>query len=168
MLSAAEGRGNVVIHRGIDQSQGDDNGHVGRPCEVSLAPPCPELFCELRGLSRHSYFGPRTCSRSEKPRSSIPSSAWMNPRSLWMCPCDGLSLDHRQAARSCGPTCARCCGHMHHRRAQIARSTARRRNAKGRNDQRVCIFVPELCCRGFSWRGFKTPKLFSAPNYLKQ
>ena len=29
--------------------QGDDNGHVGRPCEVSLAPPCPELFCELRG-----------------------------------------------------------------------------------------------------------------------
>jgi hypothetical protein len=30
--------------------QGDDNGHVGRPCEVSLAPPCPELFCELRGL----------------------------------------------------------------------------------------------------------------------
>ena len=38
------GRGNVVIHRGIDQSQGDDNGHVGRPCEVSLAPPYPELF----------------------------------------------------------------------------------------------------------------------------
>ena len=36
-----------------------------------------------------------------------------------------------------------------------ARATARRRNAKGRNDQRVCIFVPELCCRGFSWRGFK-------------
>ena len=24
--------------------QGDDNGHVGRPCEVSLAPPYPELF----------------------------------------------------------------------------------------------------------------------------
>ena len=24
--------------------QGDDNGHVGRPGEVSLAPPCPELF----------------------------------------------------------------------------------------------------------------------------
>jgi hypothetical protein len=41
---AAEGRGNVVIYRGIDQFQGDDNGHVGRPCEVSLAPPYPELF----------------------------------------------------------------------------------------------------------------------------
>ena len=24
--------------------QGDDNGHVERPCEVSLAPPYPELF----------------------------------------------------------------------------------------------------------------------------
>ena len=34
----------TVIHRGIYQLQGDDNGHVGRPCEVSLAPPCPELF----------------------------------------------------------------------------------------------------------------------------
>jgi hypothetical protein len=76
------------------------------------------------------------------------------PRSLGACGCalghtDGLSLDHRQTARSCGPTCARCCGHMHHRRAQSTRATARRRNAKGRNDQRVCIFV--LCCRGFSW-----------------
>ena len=27
-----------------DQFQADDNGHVGRPCEVSLAPPYPELF----------------------------------------------------------------------------------------------------------------------------
>ena len=26
--------------------------------------PCPELFCELRGLCRRSYFGPRTCGRS--------------------------------------------------------------------------------------------------------
>jgi len=25
-------RGNGVIHRGIYQLQGDDNGHVGRPC----------------------------------------------------------------------------------------------------------------------------------------
>ena len=57
-------RGNGVIHRGL--LQGDDNGHVGRPCEVSLAPPCPELFCELRGLCRRSYFGPRTCGTSEK------------------------------------------------------------------------------------------------------
>ena len=53
-----------------DLLQGDDNGHVGRPGEVSPAPPCPELFCELRGLCRHSYFGPRTCSRSEKPMPS--------------------------------------------------------------------------------------------------
>ena len=95
------------------------------------------------------------------------------PRSLGACGCalghtDGLSLDHRQAARSCGPTCARCCGHMHHRRAQSARATARRRNAKGSNDQRVCIFVPELCCRGFGGV-LKTqtifgPQLFKAVN----
>ena len=38
---------NGVIHRGHKPIQGDDNGHVGRPCEVSLAPPCPELCCEL-------------------------------------------------------------------------------------------------------------------------
>ena len=49
VLSDAYGRGNGVIHRGIYQLQGDDNSHVGRPCEVSLAPPCPELFCELLG-----------------------------------------------------------------------------------------------------------------------
>ena len=54
--------------------QGDDNGHVGRPCEVSPAPPCPELCCELRGLCRHSYFGPRTCGRSKKPRSEVSGS----------------------------------------------------------------------------------------------
>ena len=63
-------RSNGVIHRTQKVFQVDDNGHVGRPCEVSLAPPCPELFCELRGLCRHSYFGPRTCSRSERPMSS--------------------------------------------------------------------------------------------------
>ena len=68
-------RGNDVIRRTQKVIQGDDNGHVGRPCEVSLAPPCPELFCELRGLCRHSYFGPRTCGRSEKPR----SSKWRGP-----------------------------------------------------------------------------------------
>jgi len=28
--------------------QGSDTGHVGCPCEVSLALPCPELFCGLR------------------------------------------------------------------------------------------------------------------------
>jgi hypothetical protein len=32
--------------------QGEDNGHVGRPCEVSLAP--PELFCELVGFRHES------------------------------------------------------------------------------------------------------------------
>jgi len=63
-------RCNGVILRTQKVIQGDDNGHVGRPCEVSLAPPCPELFCELRGLCSHSYFGPRTCSRSERPISS--------------------------------------------------------------------------------------------------
>jgi hypothetical protein len=42
-----------VLHRGAvtvsstgaeNQFQVDDNGHVGRPCKVSLAPPYPELF----------------------------------------------------------------------------------------------------------------------------
>jgi len=70
VLSAAFLRGNGVTRRTQKVIQGGDNGHVGRPCEVSPAPPCPELFCELRGLCRHSYFGPRTCSRSEKPMSS--------------------------------------------------------------------------------------------------
>ena len=63
-------RGNGVICRTQRVIQGDDNGHVGRHCEVSLAPPCPELCCELRGFRRHSYPGPRTCGRSEKPTSS--------------------------------------------------------------------------------------------------
>ena len=58
-------RGNGVTLRTQKVIQGGDNGHVGRPCEVSPAPPCPELFCELRGLCRHSYFGPRTCGRSK-------------------------------------------------------------------------------------------------------
>ena len=63
-------RGNGGIRRGIYQLQGDANGHVGRPREVSPARPCPELLCELRGLCRRSYPGPRTCGRSEKPMSS--------------------------------------------------------------------------------------------------
>ena len=33
-----------VIHRGIDQLQGDDIGHIGRPCQVSPALPFPELL----------------------------------------------------------------------------------------------------------------------------
>jgi hypothetical protein len=43
----------LVLHRDAvtvsstgaeNQFQVDDNGHVGRPCEVSLASPYPELF----------------------------------------------------------------------------------------------------------------------------
>jgi hypothetical protein len=37
-----------------NQFQADDNGHVGRPCEVSLAPPYPELFASY-GASE-SFF----------------------------------------------------------------------------------------------------------------
>jgi len=44
VLSAAFLRGNGVIHRTQKVIQGDDNGHVGRPGEVSLAPPYPELL----------------------------------------------------------------------------------------------------------------------------
>ncbi len=61
---------------------------------------------------------------------------------------------------------------MHHRRAQSARATARRRNTKGRNDQRVCIFVPVFCCRDFpGWKPQTIfgPQLFKAVNkYLSQ
>ena len=60
-----------------NQLQGDDNVHVGRPCEVSLAPPCPELCCELRGLCRRSYFGPRTCGRGI---TNIPKCAGLSIR----------------------------------------------------------------------------------------
>ncbi len=47
-----------------NQFQADDNGHVGRPCEVSLAPPYPEPFASY-GAYLASYFGPRTCGGSE-------------------------------------------------------------------------------------------------------
>ena len=49
MLSASK----LVLYRGavtvsftgaVNQFQVNDNGHVGRPCEVSLVPPYPELF----------------------------------------------------------------------------------------------------------------------------
>jgi hypothetical protein len=48
----------LVLHRGAvtvsstgaeNQIQGDDNGHVGRPGEVSLAPPYPEPFASYGG-----------------------------------------------------------------------------------------------------------------------
>ena len=155
----------------------DRNMHVGI-CNMHVE--TRHLF--LMNLPRSAWISVWIASLGARGSPSL--SAWMValgargsppfermdglPRSLGACGCalghtDGLSLDHRQAARSCGPTCARCCGHMHHRRAQSARATARRRNAKGRNDQRVCIFVPELCCRGFSWRGFKNPNYFRPP-----
>jgi hypothetical protein len=44
VLSAAFLRCNGVIHRTQKVIQVYDNGHVGRPCEVSLAPPFPELL----------------------------------------------------------------------------------------------------------------------------
>ena len=44
VLSAAFLRGNGVIHRTQKVIQVYDNSHVGRPCEVSLAPPYPEPF----------------------------------------------------------------------------------------------------------------------------
>ena len=72
-------RGNGVTLRTQKVIQGGDNGHVGRPCEVSLAPPCPELFCELRGLCRHSYFGPRTCGRSENLKTKVIEVGGPNP-----------------------------------------------------------------------------------------
>ena len=61
------------------------------------------------------------------------------------------------------PNVCTLCGHMHHRRAQSARATARRRNAKGRNDKRASLFQCFV-----SREGFQNPKLFSAPNYLSQ
>jgi len=53
VLSAPFLRGNGVIHRTqkLEVIQGDDNGHVGRPGEVSLAPPYPELFASYGASS---------------------------------------------------------------------------------------------------------------------
>jgi hypothetical protein len=65
-------RGNGVIRRTRKVIQGDDNGHVGRPCQVSPVPPCPELFCELRGLCRHSYL--ETGSANEEQRKKSPTT----------------------------------------------------------------------------------------------
>ena len=42
-------RGNGVTLRTQKVIQAGDNGHVGRPCEVSLAPPCPEPCCRVTG-----------------------------------------------------------------------------------------------------------------------
>ena len=66
VLSAAFLHGNGVIHRTQKVIQGDDNGHVGRPGEVSLAPPYPELFASYgaSGVTRTSgrgHVGLRHC-----------------------------------------------------------------------------------------------------------
>ncbi len=42
-------RGNGVTLRTQKVIQGGDNGHVGRPCEVSLTPPCPEPVLRVTG-----------------------------------------------------------------------------------------------------------------------
>jgi hypothetical protein len=44
-------RGNSVTLRTQKVIQGGDNGHVGRPCEVSLALPCPGEACLMERLS---------------------------------------------------------------------------------------------------------------------
>ena len=56
-----------------NQFQADDNGHVGRPCEVSLAPPYPELFVSYgaSAVTRTSGRGhvaeaKNQCHRSER------------------------------------------------------------------------------------------------------
>ena len=52
-----------------NQFQGDDNGHVGRPCEVSLAPPYPELFASY-GASAVTRTSGRGHVAEAKPMSS--------------------------------------------------------------------------------------------------
>jgi hypothetical protein len=52
-----------------NQFQGDDKGHVGRPCEVSLAPPYPELFASY-GASAVTRTSGRGHVAEAKPMSS--------------------------------------------------------------------------------------------------
>ncbi len=52
-----------------NQFQGDDNGHVGRPCEVSLAPPYQELFASY-GASAVTRTSGRGHVAEAKPMSS--------------------------------------------------------------------------------------------------
>jgi len=59
----------VVIHRGIYQFQGDDNGHVGRPCEVSLAPSYREPFASY-GTSAVTRTRAEDMCQKRKPMSS--------------------------------------------------------------------------------------------------
>ena len=55
-----------------NQIQGDDNGHVGRPCEVSLAPPYPEPFASYgtSAVTRTSGRG-HVAEAKTKPTSDI-------------------------------------------------------------------------------------------------
>ncbi len=65
-------RGNGVIHRTQKVIQVDDNGHVGRPCEVSLAPPYPEPFASYgtSAVTRTSGRG-HVAEAKTKPTSDI-------------------------------------------------------------------------------------------------
>ena len=67
-------RGNGVTLRTQKVIQGGDNGHVGRPCEVSLAPPCIRKRCSMltcdffQGFESCHFFcyknwGKSRCSR---------------------------------------------------------------------------------------------------------
>ena len=74
--------GNGVTLRTQKVIQGGDNGHVGHPCEVSPAPPCPELFCELRGLCS-LFQNTRTCTRAfPTPLCGI-QKLLINPECVW-------------------------------------------------------------------------------------
>ena len=53
-----------------DQFQADDNGHVGRPCEVSLAPPYPELSLRDTGPLPSLVLRAEDMWRKRKPMSS--------------------------------------------------------------------------------------------------
>jgi hypothetical protein len=65
-------RGNGVTLRTQKVIQGDDNGHVGRPCEVSLAPPYPELFASYgaSAVTRTSDRGHVAEARNQGHRSA--------------------------------------------------------------------------------------------------
>jgi len=71
-------RGNVVIHRGHKPGRFKEM----TPTTSGVMARFPRLFpirnpCELRGLCRHSYFGPRTCGGSTT--NDIEVSRALNP-----------------------------------------------------------------------------------------
>jgi len=83
VLSAAFLRGNGVIHRTQKVIQGDDNGHVGRPCEVPCAQKPfrfePLRVCVFITAVRGGGGGEwRTCAmRDDEPR---PVPRWMSSK----------------------------------------------------------------------------------------